>query len=154
MKKIILFLCLIALSGLALGYNQPDPDEVLENRVRTISHKLRCPTCQAMSVKESEAGLSNNMKAMIREMLVAGKGEPEILEFFVQRYGEWILREPPKTGFNLLLWTLPGILLVIALIGVIWWVKAKSAVIDPSTKALSSEEQAEIDKALKQISND
>jgi len=86
----------------------------MEDRVREISHKLRCPTCQAMSVKESDAGLSLNMKNKIREMLQEGKSEEEILTFFEERYGEWILRSPKKEGFNLFLWLLPGFLIVIA----------------------------------------
>mgnify|MGYP006286150929 FL=1 len=86
----------------------------LENRVREISHQLRCPTCQAMSVKESDAGLSLNMKNKIREMLKEGKSEDEILAFFVDRYGEWILRSPQKEGFNLILWVTPLALIVIA----------------------------------------
>ena len=75
-------------------------DEALEQRVRTIAHQLRCPTCQSMSVKESEAGLANNMKMKIKEMLQAGKSEKQIINFFVIRYGEWILRSPKKEGVN------------------------------------------------------
>ena len=153
MKKLILFFCFFIGSNLAFSYNQPDENEALEIQVRHIAHQLRCPTCQAMSVKESEAGLSNNMKAMIREMLLQGKSESVILDFFVQRYGEWILREPPKTGFNLVLWVLPGILLILALLGVLWWMRPDRSA-SPSAPSLSLAEKAEIEKDMKQISND
>ena len=122
----------------------------LEDQVREISHKLRCPTCQAMSVKESDAGLSVNMKNKVREMLKEGKSEEEILSFFEERYGEWILRSPKKEGFNLLLWLLPGTLLVAASLFLILTLinrnRAKSSnQVDP----LSQSEKDQIEKDLK-----
>lgn len=155
MKKLILLLALLTLSTGLYANEAPPQDEAFENQVRLLADKLRCPTCQSMSVKDSEAGLSNNMKAMIREMLLQGKSESEILDFFVARYGEWILREPPKSGFNLLLWFLPGGILVFAFGWVILRAKAKAkADIHPFLDAaLSPEEQAEIDEDLKKISN-
>lgn len=129
-------------------------DEAFENRVREISHKLRCPTCQAMSVKESEAGLSNNMKAMIRQQLKEGKSEEEILQYFVDRYGEWILRNPKKSGFNLLLWLTPGVILVLAGGWVIWRAKNKAVEPDLQARSLSGAEAAEIDKDLQRLKED
>ncbi len=92
----------------------PAVADELDDQVREISHQLRCPTCQAMSVKESDAGLSLNMKIKIRELLKEGKSRDEILQFFQERYGEWILRSPQKKGFNLLLWLLPGVIILTA----------------------------------------
>ncbi|OGH00406.1 MAG: hypothetical protein A2600_10260 [Candidatus Lambdaproteobacteria bacterium RIFOXYD1_FULL_56_27] len=155
MKKLILLFALLTLSSGLFAVGSPTQDEALENQVRMLADQLRCPTCQSMSVKDSEAGLSNNMKAMIREMLLQGKSESEIMDFFVARYGEWILREPPKSGFNLLLWFLPGGILVFAFAWVILRAKskAKASVHAYTEVALSPEEQAEIDEDLKKISN-
>jgi len=86
----------------------------LDDKVRRISHKLRCPTCQAQSVKESEAGLSLNMKLKIRELLQEGKTEAQILSYFEERYGEWILRSPKIRGIGLFLWALPGVIIAVA----------------------------------------
>lgn len=123
--------------------------EDLDNRVRKISHKLRCPTCQAMSVKESDAGLSLNMKSKIREMLVAGSSEKEILEFFVERYGEWILREPPKKGFNLFLWLAPLVLILLVGFLVIRTLLKKRGLQESSSATpLTSEERKRIEKDL------
>ncbi len=98
-------------------------NEELEKQVRDISHQLRCPTCQAQSVKESEAGLSVNMKNKVRELLVQGKSEDEVLQYFEERYGEWILRSPKKQGFNLVLWVTPLVLIVVVgliVVRVLW----------------------------------
>ena len=79
-----------------------------ETRFRKLSNELRCPTCQGLSVKDSEAGFSNSIKDKIHELMKLGKTDKEIKEYFIERYGEWILRAPPKKGFNLVLWILPG----------------------------------------------
>lgn len=141
---IILLACLWALPAWA--------DEAREQRVREIAHQLRCPTCQAMSVKESEAGLANNMKAKIQEMLEQGKSEEEILKFFVDRYGEWILRNPPKQGVNLVLWLAPFGLVLVAGLGVLLYLKRNAKGAAPTgLKPLSAQEKAEIEKDLNQI---
>lgn len=124
-------------------------NEELENQVREISHKLRCPTCQAQSVKESEAGLSVNMKNKVREMLVQGKSEAEILKFFEERYGEWILRSPKKEGFNLVLWVTPLILIVVVSLIVVRILWNRSGVRkEEQLSPLSAQEKARLEKDL------
>jgi len=154
MKKLILTLLICLCATVAFSASSTPEDEALEHEVRLIAHKLRCPTCQSMSVKDSEAGLSLNMKAMIRDMLVKGKSEEQILAFFVDRYGEWILREPSKSGFNLLLWGLPGVLMAFAFIGVLWRAKARSVTPETHAENLSPEEQAEIDKDMQLLTKE
>ncbi|MDT8446665.1 MAG: cytochrome c-type biogenesis protein [bacterium] len=152
MRTLIFILTLMLLTPAVYSANYTD--EALEQRVREISHKLRCPTCQAMSVKESEAGLSNNMKAMIRAQLQEGKSEEEILKFFVARYGEWILRNPTKSGFNLLLWFGPGVLMVLIGIWVVWRAKRRELHLDPYSPELSQSESAEVEADLKKLSQE
>lgn len=90
----------------------------LEKRVLEISDQLRCPTCQAISVKDSEAAFSRQIRDKIRALLREGKSEEEIKAHFVASYGEWVLRTPKKEGVGLLLWGLPiaGILAAGALL--------------------------------------
>lgn len=126
----------------------------LENRVREISDELRCPTCQAQSVKDSDAGLSLNMKNKIREMLKEGKSEEEILQFFVDRYGEWILRSPKKEGFNLLLWLLPAfLLLVVGALLVRSMLKRKQETTGQASP-LSEQERKQVEKDLETFDAD
>lgn len=124
-------------------------NEAIDDQVRRIAHELRCPTCQGLSVKESEAGIAMNMKSKIKSLLKEGKSESEIIQFFVDRYGEWILRNPQKKGFNLLLWTLPGILTVLAII--LFFLSAKNWVSKTTVNTkpeLSAEEKLQIEKDL------
>ncbi|MFK7872609.1 MAG: cytochrome c-type biogenesis protein CcmH [Oligoflexales bacterium] len=80
---------------------------------KDISYQLRCPTCTGLSILESDAQFSLQIREAVREQVLAGRSRSDILDFFTVRYGLWILREPPKEGFHLLAWLLPiGILLV------------------------------------------
>lgn len=129
--------------------------ETMDDKVRRISHQLRCPTCQAQSVKESEAGLSVNMKNKVRQLLEEGKSEQEVLDFFVERYGEWILRSPQKKGFNLLLWVTPLVLVLLAIGLMVRYLynrtpKATSSPAPP----LTDKEKAAVDKELEQFQMD
>ncbi len=86
---------------------------VSNDQVNAIAGQLRCPTCQGLSVKDSQAGISMNMKATIRDMLEKGKSKQEILAFFQEKYGEWILRSPVKSGWNWILWLAPFAFLIV-----------------------------------------
>jgi cytochrome c-type biogenesis protein CcmH len=102
-------LLMICFVRLALGVAAAD----LEAQVRDIALQLRCPVCQGLSVGDSPSELANEMRTLVREQLQQGKTSAEVLDYFVQRYGEWILLAPPKHGFNLVLWVLPFVLLPI-----------------------------------------
>jgi len=90
---------------------EPPPD--LPPEVFRIASELRCPVCQGESAAESNAGVSQEMRRQIAEMLREGKSAEEIKRYFVERYGEWILYAPPKRGINWLLWLAPLIGLLV-----------------------------------------
>ena len=69
--------------------------------------QLRCPTCVGLSVLQSEAPFSQQIKEALRERVRAGDSQAALVDFFVERYGLWILRKPPATGSHLLLWLVP-----------------------------------------------
>ncbi len=79
----------------------------LENRVYEIAGKLRCPVCTSESVADSSVQLAIQMREIIQEQLNDGRSEAQILAFFQERYGDWILLDPPKRGLHLLVWVLP-----------------------------------------------
>jgi cytochrome c-type biogenesis protein CcmH len=103
----------------------------LEAQVRDISSQLRCPVCQGLSVGDSPSELANEMRTLVREQLQQGKTKAEVLDYFAQRYGEWILLAPPKHGFNLIIWVLPFVLLPIGAaavyLGARRWVRRPAA---------------------------
>jgi len=88
----------------------------LDREVFNISRQLRCPVCVAESVADSGAEVSVEMRNIVQAQLEEGKSEAEILAYFQARYGDWILLEPPKRGFHLLVWILP---LAAGLIGLV-----------------------------------
>jgi len=98
-------LLLLSLSLTALAQEGPPPD--LSPEVFRIARELRCPVCQGESAAESNSGVAVEMRRLIAEMLEEGKTAAEIKAFFVERYGEWILYEPPRRGVTLWVWVLP-----------------------------------------------
>lgn len=88
-------------------------DSAIEAQARRLAAELRCPVCQGLSLQDSPAELAQEMKDLIRERLHAGDTPDEVKAYFVSRYGEWVLLEPPARGFNLAVWMAP----VLALLG-------------------------------------
>ncbi len=95
-----------------------------DERVKRIASRLRCPVCQGESIQDSPAELSAQMKTLVREQLANGKTETEVLDYFLGKYGQWILLEPRAEGINLLVYWLPVLFLVLGA-GGIWMVVRK-----------------------------
>ncbi len=87
-----------------------DPKQV--ERARSLNIRLRCPVCAGASIEESPVYQSEEMRAVVREQIAAGKTDREIEDYFISKYGEWILLEPPKRGINLLVYVLPLVLVL------------------------------------------
>ena len=90
-------------------------DPILEARARAIQKQLRCVVCQGQSVDESSAPLAADMRRVIREQLVANASDDEIKNFFVARYGDFVLMEPPLDDGTLVLWFAPALLLLLGI---------------------------------------
>jgi len=116
MRKFILILCL-SLAGNAFA---APPDPVLEARVAKLTEQLRCLVCQNQSIAESQAELATDLKRQVREMLAAGKSDEEIRSYMVERYGDFVLYDPPMKTQTLLLWLGP-LLLVLSALGAFFW---------------------------------
>jgi cytochrome c-type biogenesis protein CcmH len=99
-----------------LGGLQAAPVPDIEEQTRAISAELRCVVCQNLSVADSPSEMAQQMRASVREQLQAGKSPHEIKDFFVSKYGEWVLLAPTNTGFNRLLWWLPLTVLIIGVV--------------------------------------
>jgi cytochrome c-type biogenesis protein CcmH len=91
-----------------------DPEEeALDALAAEVASGLRCPVCRNQSIVESNADLSREMHAVVRDRLAAGETPAEIEAYFVSRYGEWILLRPQARGINLLVYGLPLVVLVL-----------------------------------------
>lgn len=96
--------------GLAVGLAGRVPPDLAE-RARTIERSLRCPTCQSTSVADSPAVAARQMRAVVEDRLRAGWSDDDVQAFFVDRYGRWILLDPPRAGIDLVLYLVPPLVL-------------------------------------------
>ena len=80
---------------------------VSEELVQEVAAQLRCVVCQNLSVADSPSEMANQMRAIVRERLRAGERPEQVVQYFVDRYGEWILLAPRRQGFNWLVWLFP-----------------------------------------------
>lgn len=104
--------------SIASGAFAVQPDEILddsglEERARLISRDLRCLVCQNQSIDDSDAQLARDLRILVRERLVAGDSNREVIDFVVDRYGEFVLLRPQLSIRNLLLWSAPVLILVV-----------------------------------------
>ena len=88
----------------------------IEDRTREIATELRCVVCQNLSVADSPSEMAQQMRTMVREQLQAGKSPEQIKDFFVSKYGEWVLLKPKTSGVSMLLWWLPYVALVLGIV--------------------------------------
>lgn len=113
-----LYLILLFAPAPALAVN-PDEvleDPVLEERARDLSAIIRCMKCQNQSIDDSNADLARDLRVLVRERLKAGDSDEEVLDYLVDRYGEFVLLRPSFSPGNLLLWLAAPLLLGVALI--------------------------------------
>lgn len=86
---------------------QPDeilPDPALEQRARNLSQGLRCLVCRNENIDESHADLARDLRLLVRERLSAGDSDAQVIDYIVDRYGEYVLLMPRGDGVNLILW--------------------------------------------------
>jgi len=83
-----------------------------EARAQAIAAQLRCPVCQNESVADSPSELAAQMRTLIREKVAAGDTDQQIVDYFVSKYGEWILLEPPRRGLLWIVWLAPAVALL------------------------------------------
>jgi cytochrome c-type biogenesis protein CcmH len=128
---------------------QPDEilaDPALESRAREISKDIRCPVCQGESIDDSSAPISRDLRLIIRERLVAGDTDEEVVDYIVARYGEFVLFNPRAEGSNLILWLAgPGLLLA----GVAVAIAAQRGRRSVPEAALTEAETARLEEILK-----
>jgi cytochrome c-type biogenesis protein CcmH len=83
-------------------------------RIRNLSEKLRCLVCQNQSLADSNAELAEDLRKQVRAQVAAGKSDDQIISYLVERYGDFVLYEPPFKATTALLWLGPFVLLAAA----------------------------------------
>ncbi|ATG47329.1 cytochrome c-type biogenesis protein [Celeribacter ethanolicus] len=116
MKRLLLALALlIATPVLAVQPDEVLPDPAMEARARDISQGLRCLVCRNENIDESNATLAKDLRLLVRERLVAGDTNDEVVDYVVDRYGEFVLLKPTMNGANKVLWIAGPVMLILAL---------------------------------------
>ncbi|MEY2988826.1 MAG: hypothetical protein RJB13_2347 [Pseudomonadota bacterium] len=138
-----LLLLVFGFSGVAFAAEETGKSRLLYSQeLLDIGNELRCPTCQGVSILESETPQSVAMRKEIERQVNEGKNKSEILSFFRQRYGDWILRQPDKdSSFGKTVWALPALGLVL---GPVWLVYAIR-----SSRRREDEDRNEMEKELR-----
>ncbi len=116
-RSLFLVLALVAVIGaiwsfMILNTARRSANETLDQRVQDVASQLKCPICQGESVADSPSQLAQEMRGVIRQQLQAGRSEQQVVQYFVDRYGQQIVWSPPWQGFTLLAWLVPIILLL------------------------------------------
>jgi cytochrome c-type biogenesis protein CcmH len=112
-----LILSLTLGQGYVVQRQGTDPlDTAREARVQALGKQLRCAVCQGVSIADSPASMARAQLDKVRELVAENKTDEEIYEYFVERYGEWALMEPRKSGVTLGLWLFPLVLLGVGLV--------------------------------------
>ncbi|MEO3998573.1 cytochrome c-type biogenesis protein [Mesorhizobium sp. CAU 1732] len=140
----------LGLAGQALAVQPSEvlDDPALEARARTLSSGLRCMVCQNQSIDESDAELARDLRVLVRERLLAGETDSQVMDYVVSRYGEFVLLQPRFTIRNALLWSTPIVLL---LIGGGFLVARASARKPATPVALTPDEERRLSDVLKDV---
>jgi cytochrome c-type biogenesis protein CcmH len=145
-------LCLLAASPAPAV--QPDevlPDARMEARARALSAELRCMVCQNQSIDDSDAGLAKDLRVLVRQRLLAGDSDAEVLDYLVARYGQFVLLRPRLETQTLVLWGMPVVLLLFG--GTALFVLRRRAAPAPATP-LSASEEAAVARVLNRLDRD
>lgn len=129
---------------------QPDEildDPALEQRARALSAEIRCVVCQNESIDSSNADIARELRILVRERLVAGDSDQQILDYLVARYGDFVLLRPPMKPATYLLWFGPLVVLLLGIAGVFFYFRRQPA--SPATsQSLSQEEETRLARLL------
>jgi cytochrome c-type biogenesis protein CcmH len=139
-------LLLTPLPALAVNPDEVLKDPVLEERARNLSAQLRCMVCQNQSIDDSNAELARDLRVLVRERIVDGDSDAEVIDYVVSRYGEFVLLKPRLSSKTIALWSMPAALLLVG--GASVYLMSRRRRATSAEKALTPEEQARLDELL------
>ena len=111
-----LAVALLLVGWAATSAAQQPARHVNEQEAYEIGSQLRCVVCQNLSVADSPSEMAGQMRGLVRERLAAGDSREQVMQYFVDRYGDWILLAPRRSGFTLIVWLAPVVATVAGLL--------------------------------------
>ena len=127
MIRLVIAFVLLASAAVAVEPGERIDDPALEARARTLSQDIRCLVCRNESIDESDAELARDLRILVRERIVMGDNDEEVIAYLVDRFGEYVLLKPTRTGANLALWLAGPLMLLIGGGGALWWISRRKA---------------------------
>ncbi|MFQ5971007.1 MAG: cytochrome c-type biogenesis protein [Alphaproteobacteria bacterium] len=156
MMRPALGLLLLTLLGSPAAAVEPDEildDPTLEARARDISKDLRCVVCQNQSIDDSNAEIARDLRLLVRERLVAGDTDGEVVDYVVARYGDYVLLKPPFKIATYPLWLGPPVMTVIAVLLVFFFYRSRQQqAASREVRRLTTEERARLDQFVRELS--
>ncbi|MBX9894331.1 MAG: cytochrome c-type biogenesis protein CcmH [Nitrosomonas sp.] len=138
-----LLLLLISSIGWTKEATPVAEDPEIEKRMLALTMDLRCLVCQNEPISDSRAEFSNDIRREIREQIKANKTDDEIIQFLVDRYGDFILYNPPMKPTTLLLWFGPIVLFLIGLGSLVFYLKRRRIQVEEISLSQAQREKAE-----------
>jgi len=142
-RLLVAAVLLVAVAGPPVDAVEPSErlaDQALEARARTLSKELRCLVCQNQSIDESNADLAHDLRLLLRQRLVAGDTDRQVLDYIAARYGVFVLLDPPFAPLTWLLWLTPPVLVLGG--GGLLLLRARHRRPDPAVSDLTRDERA------------
>jgi cytochrome c-type biogenesis protein CcmH len=150
---IVLGLAALAVLMLATAPSVAQGQSV-DDEARRIGQELQCPVCEGLSVADSPSQLAVQMRTVIREKLAAGEGEAQIRQYFLDRYGETVLRVPPRSGFTAIVWIAPYVALALAIAFLVATLRRRKAPAPAQAPPLPNETDDSLDPYLDEVDRD
>lgn len=149
MKWVAVVFLFLASPLWALDPSEMLDDPALEARARVLDHEIRCVKCQSEVLASSNADWAQDARRQVRELISGGASDDEVKQWFLDRYGEFVLMNPAKTGSTLALWLAGPAMLLIAVLLAFSYLRARSRP-EPAAAGLSAEEQTRLREILKE----
>ena len=139
---------LAATPGIAVQPGEMLSDPALEARARDISRNLRCLVCQNQSIDDSDADLARDLRVLVRERLKVGDGDKQVVAYIVDRYGDFVLLDPPFKAATLVLWLGPAAIALAGIGAVLLYFLRQRRRLSATPNLLSEEERKRLEALL------
>lgn len=128
---------------------QPNEDPQIEQRMKNLTEQLRCLVCQNETLADSRADLAEDLRKQVREQIRAGKSDQEIIAYLTQRYGDFVLYNPPVKSTTYLLWFGPFALLILGTTVLFLFLKRRREMI--KEQPLTADEHKRAEEILRSV---
>jgi cytochrome c-type biogenesis protein CcmH len=128
------------------------PNEEVRKRFQQLTYEFRCPKCQNQNIADSHAPIAEDLRREVHRLLTEGRNNEEIVEFMVERYGNFVLYRPPFSKQTVALWILPGVLVVFG-IAMVFWLGRRGRNVASVNGELTEDEEKRLQHLLKEASD-